>query len=71
MASPCTTARTAWIMATGFADWKMLRPMSTPLAPSRTAFAASSSASFSGSFLPPAITTGTGQVRTTCSKLSQ
>ena len=49
----------------------MLRPMSTPLAPSRTAFAASSSASFSGSFLPPAITTGTGQVRTTCSKLSQ
>ena len=33
----CTTALTAWIMATGSSDWKMLRPMSTPLAPCWTA----------------------------------
>ena len=30
----CTTLPTAWIMATGDSDWKMLRPMSTPAAPS-------------------------------------
>ena len=33
----CTTAATAWIIATGASDWKMFRPMSTPAAPSDTA----------------------------------
>ena len=32
-----TTLPTAWIMATGEVDWKMLRPMSTPAAPSSMA----------------------------------
>gem|GEM_PF-4582991 len=29
----CTTAPTAWIIALGASDWKMFRPISTPLAP--------------------------------------
>src|SRR5215475_8779566 len=33
----CTTAWTALIIACGASDWKMLRPMSTPAAPCRTA----------------------------------
>ena len=35
--SSCTTLLTAWIMAAGHSDWKMLRPISTPAAPSWTA----------------------------------
>ncbi len=35
--SSCTTLPTAWIMAAGCSDWKMLRPISTPAAPSWTA----------------------------------
>src|SRR6266511_2384058 len=69
-ASSCTTFATAWIIAGGESDWKMLRPMSTPAAPSCTARYAISSASSSGSFLPPAITTGTGQPAVTFSKPS-
>ena len=48
-------------MAAGDSAWKILRPMSTPAAPSCTALEAIWSASSSGSFLPPAMTIGTGQ----------
>ena len=58
-------------MAIGDSAWKMLRPMSTPTAPPAMALAVISSASSSGSFLPPATTTGTGQVPLTFSKSSQ
>ena len=54
------TARTAWIIEVGLSDWKMLRPMSTPEAPDWIALYASSIASRSPIFLPPAITIGTG-----------
>src|SRR6476646_3724965 len=66
----CTTALTAASMAFGACDWKMLRPMSTPAAPCCTALEAMVSASSSGSFLPPAITIGTGQDEVTVSKPS-
>src|SRR5581483_3772397 len=37
VARSCTTLATAWIIAAGDSDWKRLRPMSTPAAPSCTA----------------------------------
>ena len=55
-------------MATGLSAAKMFRPMSTPAAPWSTALKASSSASGSGIFLPPAMTIGTGQALVTFSK---
>ena len=58
-------------MASGCSDWKMFRPISTPLAPLDMALQAISSASASGSFLPPAMTMGTGQAEATFSKSSQ
>src|SRR5262245_51336222 len=66
----CTTALIAAIIAFGASDWKMLRPMSTPAAPPCTALWAMVSASSSGSFLPPAITIGTGQEAVTVSNPS-
>src|SRR5439155_692340 len=54
VARSCTTARMPRIMPTGFVDCQMLRPMSTPFAPSWIASYASSSASSSvSSFGPP------------------
>src|SRR5229473_966790 len=66
----CTTALTALIIATGSSLWKMFRPMSTPAAPSSMARYAIVSASSSGSFFPPAMTSGTGQAAATVSKSS-
>ena len=62
---PWTTARTARIIAAGASDWNMLRPMSTPWAPLSMALWAMVRASSSGSFLPPAMTIGTGQQEVT------
>ena len=64
----CTTAPTARIIACGVSLWKMLRPISTPAAPFAIALYAMVSASRSGSFLPPAITSGTGHAAATVSK---
>jgi hypothetical protein len=61
---------TAFSMASGALDWKILRPISTPDAPWSIARQHISSASCSGSFLPPAITIGTGQLAVTFSKPS-
>src|SRR5215212_778042 len=66
-----TIACTAFIIATGQSDCQMFLPMSTPAAPCVIASYASFSASGSGSFLPPAIISGTGHPSTTSSKLSQ
>jgi hypothetical protein len=66
----CTTAATAAIIAFGASDWKMLRPMSTPDAPCCTALWAMVRASSSGSFLPPAMTIGTGHDAVMVSKPS-
>ena len=57
-------------MPIGESHWKMLRPMSTPDAPRAIALHVIVSASRSGSFLPPAMTTGTGHVEVMRSKSS-
>lgn len=64
-------ALTARIIGIGNWDCQMFRPMSTPADPALIELYASSSASRSGIFGPPATITGTGQLFTTLSKFSQ